>query len=86
MVHSVAQTVHGSASSRPAVPLLETRRADLVMLCESRLRWAGIHFCIDCLGEAEAAPPKPGPIRVCVHADRLEEARRLLASMDDEIL
>lgn len=86
MVYSVAHSVHGSEHPRPGVPLLETQRADLAMLCESRLRWAGIHYHTDCLGPAEMTPPKPGPIRVCVPADRLEEARRLLAAMDDEIL
>jgi len=86
MANSVAYSTVGAEHPRPAVPLLETRRADLVMLCESRLRWAGIHFCTECLGQSGAAPSIAGPLRVCVPASRFEEARRLLAAMDDEIL
>jgi hypothetical protein len=86
MGYTVAHPAAGVQRPRPAVPLLETRRADLVMLCESRLRWAGIHFHTECLGQAGATPSKTGPLRVCVPADRLEEARRLLAAMDDEVL
>jgi len=56
------------------------------MLCESKLRWAGIHFCTECLGEVGATPSIAGPIRVNVPMECLDEARRLLAAMDDEVL
>jgi hypothetical protein len=86
MGQTVVHAAGGAERARPAVPLLETRRADLVMLCESRLRWAGIHFHTECLGRAGASPRITGPLRVCVPAERLEEARRLLAAMDDEVI
>jgi hypothetical protein len=86
MLQSAVHPANGAPAPRPAVPLLETRRADLVMLCESRLRWAGIHFRTECPDRAGAPPRFSGPLRVCVPAECLEEARRLLAAMDDEIL
>jgi len=86
MVYSVVHTPAGRRAPRPSVPLLETRRADLVMLCESRLRWAGIHFCTECLDRGESRAIATGSHRVCVSAESIEEARRLLAAMDDEIL
>ena len=82
----VPHPVVGAPASRPAVPLLETRRADLVMLCESKLRWAGIHFCTECLAQAGTPQRITGPLRVSVPEECLEEARRLLAAMDDEVI
>ncbi len=81
-------TERSTTTARSKVPLLQTSRSDLVMLYESKLRWAGIEYNTEFLDSgsqaSEAAPHKE--LRVSVPAERLEEARRLLQVLDDEVL
>jgi len=77
--------------SRPTgskVPLLRTSRSDLAMLYESKLRWAGIDYNTEILDGTSPSPRIAGQkeVRVSVPEDRLEEARRLLAVLDDDVL
>ena len=77
---------HGSPSQ---VILFESTHVDLVMLCEARLRWAGIPYSTQCRARAAAAAggsDRVAPMRVRVAADRLHEARRLLVGVEDDSL
>ncbi len=87
MVDFVTPPVTRHAGQSPTVPLLETRRSDLVMLCESKLQWAGIRYTTEVLERAvrDAAALGSGELRVRVPSEQLEEAKRLLAAIDDEV-
>ncbi len=87
MVEFVTPPATRSAGQSPTVPLLETRRSDLVMLCESKLRWAGIRYTTETLANAvrDAAALGSDELRVRVPSEQLEEAKRLLAAIDDEV-
>ena len=88
MVQFTRSPLEHPSSGMSTVPLLETPRSDLVMLYESKLRWAGIEYNTEFLDDGSRIPraTERAQLRVSVPRDRLEEARRLLDVLEDEVL